>query len=32
MHSSGSGKGPVKGSCEQNNETSGATKGGEFVN
>jgi len=31
LDSSGSGKGPVAGSCEQGNEPSGSIKGGEFV-
>jgi hypothetical protein len=31
LHSSGSGQGPVAGSCEYGNELSGSIKGGEFV-
>jgi hypothetical protein len=31
LHSSGSGKGKVVGSCEHGNEPSGSIKGGEFL-
>jgi hypothetical protein len=31
MDASGSGYGPVTGSCEHGNEPSGSTKGGEFL-
>jgi hypothetical protein len=31
LHSSGSGEGPVAGSCEYGNEPSGSTKDGEFL-
>jgi hypothetical protein len=31
LNSSGSGEGPVTGSCEHGNEPSGSIKGGEFL-
>jgi hypothetical protein len=31
LYSSGSGQGPVAGSCEQGNENSGSVMGGEFL-
>jgi hypothetical protein len=31
LHSSGSEEGPVAGSCEHGNETSGSINGGEFL-